>query len=170
MRAAGLRGSPQTRHPPPARRRPQSPPPRACAKTPETFLLIEALLRDRSPPARRRSEGRRAARRRASPVLVAAHELLAEVIVDSGIGAAPDRTGEGHGRDAGARGGEDLAGKHGLGHLPRLDPTRRCRDSPFELPWWLDAADLYPRCRVRVESSASCRRPRRWTARHSRPF
>ena len=36
-------------------------------------------------------------------VLVAAQQLLAEVVVDRGVGAAPGRAGEGDGRDAGAR-------------------------------------------------------------------
>ena len=36
-------------------------------------------------------------------VLVAAQQLLAEVVVDGGVGAAPGRAGEGDGRDAGAR-------------------------------------------------------------------
>ena len=35
-------------------------------------------------------------------VLVAAQQLLAEVVVDGGVGAAPGRAGEGDGRDAGA--------------------------------------------------------------------
>ena len=35
-------------------------------------------------------------------VLVAAQQLLAEVVVDRRVGAAPGRAGEGDGRDAGA--------------------------------------------------------------------
>ena len=36
------------------------------------------------------------------PVLLAPHQLLPEVIVDRGVGAAPGRAGERDGRDAGA--------------------------------------------------------------------
>ena len=46
-----------------------------------------------------------------APVLVAAQQLLAEVVVDGGVGAAPGRAGEGDGRDAGAgRGGRGARG------------------------------------------------------------
>ncbi len=37
-----------------------------------------------------------------APVLVAAQQLLAEVVVDGGVGAAPGRAREGDGRDASA--------------------------------------------------------------------
>ena len=35
-----------------------------------------------------------------APVLVAAQQLLAEMVVDSGVGAAPGRAGQRDGRDA----------------------------------------------------------------------
>ena len=62
------------------------------------------------------------------PVLFALHQLLGEVIVDRGIGAAPGRAGECHGGDAGATTAhEQLGARAEKRRLGRADAEAKAR-------------------------------------------